>query len=64
LPKAVTKVLRSRIVQAIDQPKSTAWIRRNFFLCWLSQGGHLFDHFLWPIFQSSVTHITNYNSSL
>jgi hypothetical protein len=30
VPKAVTKVLTSRTVQTTDQPKSTAWIRRNF----------------------------------
>ena len=30
LPKAVTKVLRSRVVQTTDQPKSSAWIRRSF----------------------------------
>jgi hypothetical protein len=30
VPKAVTKVLRSRTVHTTDQPKSTAWIRRNF----------------------------------
>jgi hypothetical protein len=29
LPKAVNKVLRSRIVQTTDQAKSTAWIRRS-----------------------------------
>ena len=29
VPKAVTKVLRSRTVQTTDQPKSTAWIRRS-----------------------------------
>ena len=29
VPKAVTKVLRSKTVQTTDQPKSTAWIRRS-----------------------------------
>ena len=29
LPKAITKVLRSRVVKTTDQPKSTAWIRRT-----------------------------------
>ena len=27
------------------------------FLCWLSKGGHLFDHLLWSIFQVVITHI-------
>jgi hypothetical protein len=33
VPKAITKVLRSRTVETTDQPKSTAWIKRN----WLKQ---------------------------
>ena len=28
--------------------------KENFFLCWPSLGGHLFDHLLWLIFQSSL----------
>ena len=30
VPKAITKVLRSREVKTTDQPRSTAWIRRTF----------------------------------
>jgi hypothetical protein len=29
MPKAVTKLLRSRIVPTTDLPKSTTWIRRS-----------------------------------
>jgi hypothetical protein len=42
--------------------KSLGIIYIIFFKCWPSQGEHLFDHFLWPIFQSWVTHVTNYKS--